>query len=627
MNHYEEQRAFEEANPDIVACNEPVFDSAAAHTGKDCAKTCLAEFAHMIKERGYYRVAAKATEFIFMLDGYEFPPKQLALDFRNFARDKGIPVTKMKDAEIIQVLYNAVPFVVDSEFIPRPGVKNYRYRCVTRSSFVRNTWEPYQESGKSVAGDAPRLDLYFELVERNIPDAEQREWFHDWVAHMLQHPDQRPQVGGYLMGAPGTGKSKIFSWFLSKLVNGRMKTLPRAPTGEFDIASLSSDLLVVLDDIKHVTTAQANALKAVVSEPTLASAAKYGDIKNRRYFFRTFILCNPQTMFPLNKDDRRWYVFNKAEHKVSEEETAHFVDVILKDELLRCGEDLDNYDAHGPFIDALYDFYMSRNITRSMYHVERTEAFYRISCATLDDVVAIMDAAEPYLALTIDHLKPFIQYDPAPKDNRIGTVLRENGFESAQLRIDGVATRLYYRVATFGDKPKGADVAPYLNLCQSYLEVAHDEPVTDQPTDQTTTSEVQTTAPEVDQVPTAPEVADTPAPVVSGLTIGEPANEPSLNADSAEECEPPADLFAAFEDTEPEEEEVKGCTFARHEELEDLRVDVSPSMEPVAGGYGVPLPDDVGVVFSMLCDHQTYKLIEEGRYLRVREVCGYWLAA
>ena len=598
MNHYEEQRAFEEANPDIFDQQEKQedFNSRVDLFVKNWREAGAYITYDQQRVRTFHYRGAKLTEQ-HMQDAF-----RATIEKHNY---RGKYPEKWRSL-VTDKLAEKLTSVAGEVFLPNGP----DFVCVTTGVYYINVWRPYIVTETVLEdGTEPDLNFFFELVERIIPDKREREYFYDWLADIVQHPENRKPVGLYFVSEEGTGKGRFIEWLVEKLVAYQCKKSSVLPVSStFGFTGYDRCLLAVFDDFGKVPATTTRKMKNCISENSILIEEKGKDPRMAPAYFRTIVFTNEMGAYPLSAGDRRWTVFSYVDHKVSKEETLEFM-TRFKAELVRCGEKPMVHGAPGAaYVSAVYKWLMAREYNEDrLYLPLETDFGNQIKGAKTEDQKGLEDLLEPYDAVTVAYIKS--AFSLANCDNDIADMLQAAGWHKQENGVDqlGKRCRTWYRPEAFRD----GHSAKYL---RGHVNVPRDN------ADQTTT-------PEVDQVPTVPEVADTSAPVVSGLTIGEPANEPSLNADSAEECEPPADLFAAFEDTEPEEEEVKGCTFARHEDLEDLHEDVPLSGEPVAGGYGVPLPDDVGVVFSMLCDHQTYKLIEEGRYLRVKEVCGYWLAA
>ena len=596
MNHYA-KIAFEEANEDIFAQQQD-----------DDFNSRVDLFVKSWREAGAYITYDQQRARTFHYRGAKLTEQHVQDAFRATIEKhnyRGKYPEKWRSL-VIDKLAAKLTNVAGEIFQPNGP----DFVCVTAGVYYINIWRPYVVTETVLEdGTEPDLSFFFELVERIIPDKEQREYFYDWLADLVQHPENRKPVGLYFVSEEGTGKGRFIEWLVEKLVAYQCKKSSVLPVSStFGFTGYDRCLLAVFDDFGKVPATTTRKMKNCISENSILIEEKGKDPRQAPVYFRTIVFTNEMGAYPLSAGDRRWTVFSYVDHKVSKEETLAFM-TRFKAELVRCGEKPMVHGAPGAaYVSAVYNWLMAREYNEDrLYLPLETDFGNQIKGAKTEDQKGLEDLLEPYDAVTVAYIKS--AFSLANCDNDIADMLQAAGWHKQENGVDqlGKRCRTWYRPEAFRD----GHSAKYL---RGHVNVPRDN------ADQTTT-------PEVDQVPTVPEVADTSAPIVSGLTIGEPANEPSLNADSAEECEPPADLFAAFEDIEPEKEEVKGCTFARHEDLEDLHEDVPLSGEPAAGGYGVPLPDDVGVVFSMLCDHQTYKLMGEGWYLRVKEACGYWIAA
>ncbi|ELT8669120.1 hypothetical protein SAO04_004572 [Escherichia coli] len=598
MKHYE-KIAFEEANEDIFTQQQD-----------DDFNSRVDLFVKNWREAGAYITYDQQRARTFHYRGAKLTEQQVQDAFRVAVEKhnyRGKYPEKWRSL-VIDRLAAKLTLVAGEVFLPNGP----DFVCVTTGVHYINIWRPYVVTETVLEdGTEPDLSFFFELVERIIPDKEQREYFYDWLADLIQHPENRKPVGLYFVSEEGTGKGRFIEWLVEKLVAYQCKKSSVLPVSStFGFTGYDRCLLAVFDDFGKVPATTTRKMKNCISENSILIEEKGKDPRQAPVYFRTIVFTNEMGAYPLSAGDRRWTVFSYVDHKISKEETLEFM-TRFKAELIRCGEKPMVHGAPGAaYVSAVYQWLMAREYNEDrLYLPLETDFGNQIKGAKTEDQKGLEDLLEPYDAVTVAYIKS--AFSLANRDNDIADMLQAAGWHKQENGVDqlGKRCRTWYRPEAFRD----GHSAKYL---RGHVNVPRDN------ADQTTEPEVADT-PERLQVQLPEVVEDTSTPDAQRSHEATPTKAPDLT-------EPPEELLAAFGDIEPDEndeEEVKGCTFARHEELEDLHEDVSPSMEPVAGGYGVPLPDDVGVVFSMLCDQQTYKLMDEGWYLRVKEACGYWIAA
>ncbi|EFO1560851.1 hypothetical protein DWG91_26180 [Escherichia coli] len=523
MTHYDEKRAFEEANPDIFNQQEEERELR--------FEELLSRYVENCRKDGYYVTYNAQGDVRFnseLKNVVEAPARALHRGFKRYAEKLGYRGAYPKDTmrRVLYALEEGLTYAEHTFF--EPGAAAFKTVDAARGMYARNTWKPFQESdAKPADGNPPNLKVFFQRTEQ-IYGKHADHWL-DMVAFMVQYPGCRLPQFMYLVGGQGAGKGTYHTWYIMPLfAAGQALKTKDLPTGRFDLADYTTKEFVFFDDPVG-SEKDRQQLKAILTETYLAVEPKYGRIHNSRLYFNTVLLCNPEQLFPVHEEDRRPYVvispddpsFNWPDYR----------DEVEIPELTRCGEVLDNPEQHGAYIDALHDYFMKRPIDFNKMMRPIKTADHMVVANMVSPVEnAILDAADLFSVVGCSKLQEVIDYDRnrLPTHNTIGTVLKKHGWVEVRVRFnDREKPRAYYNPARFQDKPSQEVLRRAYN--QEYYEL---EEVTDQ------TTEVQTTAPEVQ--PVTP-VVDDMQPLPAAVDVSDPL--------------PPDDLQAAFENDGPDDDD------------------------------------------------------------------------
>jgi hypothetical protein len=167
---------------------------------------------------------------------------------------------------------------------------------------------------KPVAGEGHTS--YLEHLRINVCSGHQ-DWYDyliRWMAHAVQFPDQRAEVGIVLIGKKGVGKTlgveefgKIFGQHFLVVVN------PDHFTGKFNFhlqrcSVLLADECLYAGDRKHEQIA-----KAMVTGSTLFIEPKGLNAYQANNYLHIFICTNNDWAVPATEDERRWFCLNVGE--------------------------------------------------------------------------------------------------------------------------------------------------------------------------------------------------------------------------------------------------------------------------------------------------------------------------
>ena len=125
--------------------------------------------------------------------------------------------------------------------------------------------------GLNLDGEEGDVSPFLTLAQKHICQ-EQRvtyEYLLDWLAHLIQKPEQKPSVAIILNGEQGTGKGALVEPMLRIFGSHAARTNgPALITGRFN-SIVEDKLLIFMDETSVVEPAFVNRLKPFISENTL----------------------------------------------------------------------------------------------------------------------------------------------------------------------------------------------------------------------------------------------------------------------------------------------------------------------------------------------------------------------
>jgi len=205
-------------------------------------------------------------------------------------------VPSAKAAEIVIADFYASPSTVmfhDITFDPRP----------TGPSVI-NLWTGPTVTG--VPGQFPTIQQFIDEVVAN-GDPAVATYLFDFLAHMLQSPEEKPEVMPVLMGGQGSGKGTFCRllqsiWSRTTLITNQIDNV----AGKFN-SVLQRKYVVWLDEALFANNFEATeALKSLISEPTISIHAKHKEPRNTFSCHRFFAATNASHFARTDADDRRF---------------------------------------------------------------------------------------------------------------------------------------------------------------------------------------------------------------------------------------------------------------------------------------------------------------------------------
>jgi hypothetical protein len=257
----------------------------------------------VLTEGRYYLLFNAASPFARLISGMNVEPLPLSFltaDFRDFCRETGhqFPTKPPTDAYFAASMHT----VVGTAFFPNGPVllraAHSRHRYV-------NTYRKYEPQ-------RPAIDLsesFHEFITALFPDPIERHTFLQYVAHMIQYPEQRPSWHPMLLSETGTGKGFLFHDILSPLLCNQTFVAKRYGEilGKFSPV-MEGSILVLLDDCKSKREDTQTALKSLMTEEMVLLEKKGLQAGMVSTYTRFVLASNEKVPLDLDDTERRWWI-------------------------------------------------------------------------------------------------------------------------------------------------------------------------------------------------------------------------------------------------------------------------------------------------------------------------------
>ena len=173
----------------------------------------------------------------------------------------------------------------------------------------------------SIANDEKRKEIPVDRVLEHINsicgyDNQCYEYFLNYIAHIVQHPEQRNDVAVVMYGREGVGKNMILQ-LIGDIIGSKYygeSSEPRDLFGQFATGMYRRLMFVYDESEKKDTAGFMNRLKTLVTGVKLRVELKGKDSFEVDNYCRLFFPTNNQQPFPITKGNRRWF-YLKASSK------------------------------------------------------------------------------------------------------------------------------------------------------------------------------------------------------------------------------------------------------------------------------------------------------------------------
>lgn len=159
-----------------------------------------------------------------------------------------------------------------------------------------------------VEGDWSLIDWHIKNVLCS-GDQSQYDYFLDWVAHLIQFPNEKPDVAVVMRGAKGVGKSLLAGKLAKALGSaGLVFSGNQLLTGRFS-GHMRNKLLLVLEESFWAGNKQDEArLKHLISDEQTTFESKGVDAQAGRSLARVIMITNNDWSAPVSSDERRYFI-------------------------------------------------------------------------------------------------------------------------------------------------------------------------------------------------------------------------------------------------------------------------------------------------------------------------------
>ena len=158
---------------------------------------------------------------------------------------------------------------------------------------------------------------YLELVRDYICVGNQSHFNYlmNWMAHMVQKPEEKPGVAVVLQGGQGTGKGSMVRP-LGEMIGHHYFYAgnPEAVAGKFN-SHMENTVLAFADEAFFADKKAANALKSMITEPVQSIERKNVDLFMTASYSRIIMATNHENAIRVETDDRRYFILQVSEDK------------------------------------------------------------------------------------------------------------------------------------------------------------------------------------------------------------------------------------------------------------------------------------------------------------------------
>ena len=206
----------------------------------------------------------------------------------------------LEDKEVALLLTNFWKNVNTHEyksvaFDPRPQPKE-----------VLNLWRPHAVPPKQGCY-ALIHEFLFEIICDD--DVGKYSYLCNYLAHMLQKPEEKPMVAVILLGGQGIGKGAFYT-LLKTIWRYTMRQVHSIDEviGRFNAAALTQSFAIWMDEALFAGDKKsADRLKALITEDRIPIEEKFQPAKTIQSFHRIFGASNHEHFAPTDRDDRRFF--------------------------------------------------------------------------------------------------------------------------------------------------------------------------------------------------------------------------------------------------------------------------------------------------------------------------------
>ena len=144
-------------------------------------------------------------------------------------------------------------------------------------------------------------------------DVEAFQYLLNWLAHLLQRPEEKPGIAIILLGGQGLGKGTL-ARILHRIFGDSFILVNQIDrvVGHFN-GILERSYVLFMDDVSYGDRKQAEAQKSLITEPTVTINEKHQPVRQVASFHRFIIAANAEHLKHTDRDDRRDFVLKVSD--------------------------------------------------------------------------------------------------------------------------------------------------------------------------------------------------------------------------------------------------------------------------------------------------------------------------
>lgn len=197
-----------------------------------------------------------------------------------------------------------LPIILGKRFVPNGG--QIIRQEGTRDNYL-NTFQTFKKRHPPLPLDNS-FHAFFKVFIKND---DERQILFQYIAHMIQKPEERPSWHIMMPSDAGTGKGFLNNNILTPLILNTFLVRKFADLmGKF-APMLETGVLVWLDDCKTKSYDTQTELKSILSEERQLTEPKFGAAKMVNCYSRMILASNEAIPLFIDEQERRWAVFSR----------------------------------------------------------------------------------------------------------------------------------------------------------------------------------------------------------------------------------------------------------------------------------------------------------------------------
>lgn len=265
-------------------------------------------FKNTLREGRYHKVFDAASPFPRLISAENWEPLPLdyiAAKYKEFCATEGhkYPVRNPPNGAYLAYDLMAVSGTIFSPNGPAIVRKKHSLHCYV------NTYKEFEPEHSPIE----LSPLFLDFLRRMFPVPEELHIFCQYIAHAIQHPEQRPSWHLMLPSESGVGKGFLFNDIISPLFSMQTKLVNKFSdvTGKFGPTVLEKSVFLMLDDCKAGSDTTETQMKSLLSEERVyvEHKGKQGGMVN--VVTRFWLASNEDVPTPVEEQTRRWCIFQK----------------------------------------------------------------------------------------------------------------------------------------------------------------------------------------------------------------------------------------------------------------------------------------------------------------------------